>query len=111
MKTFYNFYKTKTNVNVLTSNVKIQKYFFNDKFIKNKNVDSRINLNYLNYLNLFMKSGLKLKINSLFFNYFKHFFNLFFFKNVNTQNYNYFNEIRSAIFDNYNLKNFNNLFN
>lgn len=111
MKSFYNFYKTKTNTNVFILNTKTQKYFFDNKFTKNKNLYSKTNLNYLNYLNLFMKSGLKLKINSLFFNYFKHFFNLFFLKNSNIQNYNYFNEIKSAIFDNYNLKNFNNLFN
>lgn len=64
---------------------------------------------YLNNWNLFLKSGLKLKIKNLFHEYFKVFYFSFFQNKQFFEKYYYFNEIKSSILDNYNLKNFNNL--
>lgn len=101
MKIFYFFYKNKKTFKIK------KKIKYNYSIIK---YNYKIS-NYFLGWNIFLKNGLKLKINSVFNNYF---FLFYFYLTKNTyitKNFDYINEIKSIIFDNNIFKNPINLLN
>jgi hypothetical protein len=107
LKIFYSFYK----INKIANK---QKYLNNLSKFTNYNLllncNNGGNIVYMNNTNIFMKNGLKKKIKNVFFDYFKYFFFFLNKTDISSNKYTYLNEIKSAISDNYGLRNFNNLF-